>query len=76
MLLRLQRVPPDLHPVHGGGSAGRTDEVQEQVDRRGLPGAVGTEKAEDLPFRNREVQVVEGEEPVLVALGQIGGLKH
>jgi hypothetical protein len=51
--------------------AGRhADEVADRADQRRLPGAVGPEQPEEGAVGDHEVEVVEREEAVVVALGE------
>jgi len=49
MLLRVERVLRAVDPVEKRRTSGGLDEVEEEVDGRGLPGAVCPEEAVDLP---------------------------
>ena len=57
-------VPEDADP-----SLGRPDQAHEHPQRRRLARAVGPEQAEDLAAPHLEGQVADGDEPVLVGLG-------
>jgi len=49
---------------HQGGARGRPEQGREHVDGRRLARAIGTEKAEELPLRDRERDAVHGREAV------------
>jgi ABC-2 type transport system ATP-binding protein len=65
---RLHRVVPVAEHVRL--AAGRADQVADGADQRGLAGAVGPEQPEELTGPDLEVEAVEREEAVVVALGQ------
>src|SRR5581483_1207626 len=78
-----------LHAEVAGGAAedlrtaaGREHQLHQQLQRRGLAGAVGPEKAEDFAGGNRDRQAIEGAvrplapEPDRVILGQLLGAKR
>jgi hypothetical protein len=75
VLLRLERRLPDVEPLDARGPAGRIDEVQEQIDRRRLAGAVRPEQTEDFARRNRQVETVE-RDMTAVFLPQCDGFEH
>ncbi len=55
----------------------RFDEIQEEVDRRRLTGAVAAEHRVDLPGFDGKTHIIEREQPVFVPLAQlIGFQKH
>ena len=49
----------------------RTQHAGDQIERRGLAGAVGTEQADDLAALHREVDVIDRDQPAEGA-GQAG----
>ncbi len=59
---------PDVKPADPARSAGRGEQAREHPDGRGLPGAVGTEKPEDLARGNLEREAVHGDEVAEAAL--------
>ena len=75
VLLGLERVLVDVDALDEAGPGRRRDEVQEEVDRRRLAGAVGPEQAVDLARPDLQVEVVEGQHAVLVSLGQVVGFQ-
>ncbi len=44
------------------------DQIADRVDQGGLAGSVGTEQREELARRDLEVQVAQGDRPVVVTL--------
>ena len=52
------------------------DQVADRADQRGLAGAVGPEQAEERAVRHRQVEVLEGEGAVVVALGEAAQLER
>jgi hypothetical protein len=53
----------------------RMDDVPDGADQRGLAGAVRTEQAEEAAGGHLEVEGVEGERAVVVALGELPQLE-
>jgi hypothetical protein len=53
-------------------SAGGSAETHHEFDGSGFTGAVGTEESDDLTTMKGEGEVVEGEDAVGVALGDVG----
>ena len=65
-------VAPRIEPEHAQPAAGRSDQVEQEADRRRLPCAVRAEEAEYLAGLDREVDF--GDAAVLpVVLGQLLG---
>ena len=62
-------------PVDAKGAAGWLQDGGEHLDGGGLAGAVGAEKAENLPLRNRERDVVHGAK-VRKVLHQVADFDH
>jgi hypothetical protein len=60
----------DAHPA-----AARPQDAGDHAERRGLPGAVGPEKAKELPTRHREVDRVHGRKAA-VTLGESDEFDH
>jgi hypothetical protein len=61
-LLGGRGVPHDVDARDEGPAGGRDDPGREHPRRRRLAGAVRAEQAEDLPFPDRQVQLVDGAE--------------
>ncbi len=68
--LDLQRVARRIVPADPDRPRGRFGETQEHQHRRRLPGPVGPQETENLPFGDIEAQVVHGRLSA-VALGQL-----
>ena len=75
-LLGFQRILHDVDAVDHRRPLRGIDEPQDQVDRRRLARPVGPEEGEQLPSAYGQVEVVEGQHPVLVTLRQVDGLQH
>ena len=60
---------------HADLAVGDAQQVADGADQRGLAGAVGAEQAEEGAGRDLEVEVLEGERAVVVALGQAAQLE-
>src|SRR5262249_40870914 len=43
----------------------RLDDAADQIDDRGLSGAVRTDQAQDLVFRDREAEIADGAQPAI-----------
>src|SRR5712692_79477 len=69
------RLRHDVDARHFGGAAGGAQQAHQHLDGGRLAGAVGPEKAEQLPGSHLEVQVLHGREAA-VALGQEPGGEH
>jgi hypothetical protein len=67
------RVGRRLDPEHARAPRGRAEEVQEEADSGGLPGAVRPEEAEDLALLHAEVHV-DDTQVGSVELGELLGL--
>jgi hypothetical protein len=70
--LGLQRVARDVDAAHACLAGRGSDEVEEEIDGRALPGPVGAQQAVDLTRRDREVEGVERHH-LAVALGEGAG---
>src|SRR5687767_11312878 len=57
---------------HGGAAARRTQQIEQQPDRRRLAGAVGAEEAVDFPRRHLERQILDADDGAVV-LGEAVG---
>ena len=73
--LGLERLLRDVDPVDACRPGRRLDEVEEEVDRGRLAGAVGAEQTEHLAGLDRERQVVEGDVRI-VPLRESCSLEH
>ena len=71
----LVRIARDVDPVDGHLAGGRQQHAAEDLQRRGLAGAVEAEKADDLAAIDREVEVVDGG-VLAVVLGQSFDFNH
>src|SRR4029450_12632289 len=58
----LGRLPDDVETGNPGGALGRLQQGGEHAHRGRLARAVGAEEAEDLPFRDLEVDAVDGDD--------------
>jgi hypothetical protein len=58
--------------VGGHGARGGGDDAADDVDERGLAGAVGAEQCEDLAATDLEVDALEGLKPGGVGFGDAG----
>ena len=72
---RLERIFLDVVAADFGETFGRFDETGEQFDRRRFPRGIGSEKGEELPLRNEEIESIEGEE-IAVAHRESGNFNH
>ena len=62
-------------PIDAKGAAGGLQDGGQHLDGGGLSGAIGPEKAEDLPFGNGERNVIHGAE-IAEVLDQVLDFNH
>ena len=61
---------PRRVPQHFGGTAGRVEQTGEHLERGGLAGAVGTEKADEFARLDFEADIIDGQRLLVLPVKQ------